>query len=93
METTSKPTELEEVDKAVIKLEMEKLSLRKDTFKSSEAFFKKEKEMENDLTKLKDKQKELIKQWEEDKSLITKLRSLREEVNKIPLFGLAFTHS
>ncbi|CAN7017982.1 unnamed protein product [Brassica oleracea var. botrytis] len=88
METISKPTELEEIDKTVIKLKMEKLSLRKDSFKSSEAFFKKEKEMENDLTKLKDKQKEITKkweelttQWDEDKSLITKLRSLKEEID------------
>ncbi|KAJ4902968.1 Chaperone protein ClpB4 [Raphanus sativus] len=81
METTSKPTELEEIDKAVIKLEMEKLSLRKDSFKSSADFFIQEKKMENDLTKLKEKQKELTKQWEEDKSLITKLRSLKEEID------------
>ncbi|KAG2308283.1 hypothetical protein Bca4012_082649 [Brassica carinata] len=81
METTSKPTELDEIDKAVIKLEMKKLSLTKDSFESSADFFEKEKKIENDLTKLKDKQKELTKQWVEDKSLITKLRSLKEEID------------
>ncbi|CAH8335735.1 unnamed protein product [Eruca vesicaria subsp. sativa] len=81
METNSKPTELVEIDKAVNKMEMEKLSLRNDSFKSSADFLNTKKKMESDLTKLKDKQKELTEKWEEDKSLITKLRSLKEEID------------
>ncbi|EOA29374.1 hypothetical protein CARUB_v10025661mg [Capsella rubella] len=74
--TIAKPTELDEINKAVIKLEIEKYSLKKDA--SKELLEK----MDNDLTKLKDKQKELSKQREEEKSLITKLRSLKEEIDK-----------
>ncbi|ESQ46531.1 hypothetical protein EUTSA_v10000463mg [Eutrema salsugineum] len=76
METNSKPTELDETDKAVIKLEIEKLSLEKDTDKE------RIQKIENDLITLKEKQQELSKKWEEEKSLITKLRSFKEEIDR-----------
>ena len=77
MEITSKPTELDEIDRAVIKLEMEKLSLKNDTDKASKERLHK---IENDLTALKEKQKELSDQWEQEKSLMTRIRSFKEEV-------------
>ena len=77
MEITSKPTELDEVDRAVLKLEMEKLSLKNDTDKASKERLSK---LENDLTLLKEKQKELTEQWEHEKSLMTRIRSIKEEV-------------
>lgn len=77
MEITSKPTELDEIDRAVLKLEMEKLSLKNDTDKASKERLSK---LENDLTALKQKQKELNEQWDCEKSLMTKIRSIKEEV-------------
>jgi ATP-dependent Clp protease ATP-binding subunit ClpB len=77
MEITSKPTELDEVDRAVLKLEMEKLSLKNDTDKASKERLSK---LENDLTLLKEKQKELTEQWEHEKSRMTRIRSIKEEV-------------
>lgn len=78
MEITSKPTELDEVDRAVIKLEMEKLSLKSDTDKASKERLNK---LEHDLAMLKQKQKEFNQQWEGEKELMTKIRSIKEEVN------------
>ncbi|XP_010419327.1 PREDICTED: chaperone protein ClpB4, mitochondrial-like [Camelina sativa] len=77
--TTSKPTELDEINKAVIKLQMEKYSLKRDNANASKELLQ---IMDNDLTKLKDKQRELSKQKEEEESLITKLRSFKEEIDK-----------
>lgn len=78
MEITSKPTELDEIDRAVLKLEMEKLSLKNDTDKASKERLSK---LEADLESLKQKQKELGQQWEHEKSLMTRIRSIKEEVN------------
>ncbi|CAL9233969.1 unnamed protein product [Arabidopsis halleri] len=82
MEITSKPTELDEIDRAVIKLEMEKLSLKNDTDKASKERLQK---IENDLSALKHKQKELSDQWEKEKSLMTKIRSFKEEIDRVNL--------
>lgn len=77
MEITSKPTELDEIDRAVLKLEMEKLSLRNDTDKASKERLAK---LESDLESLKQKQKELTEQWEHEKVLMNQIRSIKEEV-------------
>ncbi|CAH2061077.1 unnamed protein product [Thlaspi arvense] len=82
MEITSKPTELDEIDRAVIKLEMEKLSLKNDTDKASKERLQK---IENDLTALKEKQKEFSDQWENEKSLMTRIRSFKEEIDRVNL--------
>ncbi|KAI3929779.1 hypothetical protein MKX01_025947 [Papaver californicum] len=82
MEITSKPTELDEIDRAVLKLEMEKLSLKNDTDKASKERLSK---LESDLSLLKEKQKELANHWEHEKSLMTRIRSIKEEVDRVNL--------
>lgn len=77
MEITSKPTELDEIDRAILKLEMEKLSLKNDTDKASKERLSK---LENDLSLLKQKQKELSEQWDNEKVFMTRIRSIKEEV-------------
>lgn len=77
MEITSKPTELDEIDRAVLKLEMERLSLKNDTDKASKERLSK---LDSDLETLKQKQKEFNEQWEREKLLITRIRSIKEEV-------------
>jgi len=77
MEITSKPTELDEIDRAILKLEMEKLSLKNDTDKASKERLSK---LENDLSLLKQKQKELAEQWDNEKVFMTRIRSIKEEV-------------
>lgn len=82
MEITSKPTELDEVDRAVLKLEMEKLSLKNDTAPASKERFMK---LEHDLVALKHKQGELNKQWENEKILMNRIRSIKEEIDRVNL--------
>jgi len=52
LRVSTKPTELDEINKAVIKLKMEKFSLQRDTDKASKELLQK---MDKDLTMLKDK--------------------------------------
>ena len=78
MELTSRPTDLDETNREVLKLEMERLSLQKDEDKvSRERLSKLEKELEG----LKEKQKELTDQWEKEKTLMNRITSVKEEVD------------
>lgn len=80
MEITFKPTELDEVDRVVLKLEMEKLSLANDTEKASVERLAK---LESDLETLKEKQKKLNQHWELEKLLATHIRSTKEEIDRV----------
>ncbi|XP_038710535.1 chaperone protein ClpB4, mitochondrial-like isoform X2 [Tripterygium wilfordii] len=82
MEITSKPTELDEIDRAVLKLEMEKLSLKNDTDKASKERLSK---LESDLNSLKQKQKELNEQWDREKALMTRVRAIKAEIDRVNL--------
>ncbi|TVU02890.1 hypothetical protein EJB05_51570, partial [Eragrostis curvula] len=82
MEITSKPIELDEIDREIIRLEMEKLSLKNDTDKASKERLSK---LEAELESLKQKQKNLSEQWEYEKSLMTRIRSVKEETDRVNL--------
>lgn len=77
MEITSKPTALDEINRTVLKLEMERLSLTNDTDKSSKDRLAR---LEAELALLKEKQAQLTEQWENEKSVMTKIQSIKEEV-------------
>lgn len=77
MEITSKPTALDEINRSVLKLEMERLSLTNDTDKASRDRLNR---LEAELSLLKEKQAELTEQWEHEKSVMTRIQSIKEEV-------------
>lgn len=83
MEITSKPTALDEIDRSVLKLEMERLSLTNDTDKASRDRLSR---IEAELSLLKERQKGLTEQWEREKSVMTKIQSIKEEVSSVPIF-------
>jgi ATP-dependent Clp protease ATP-binding subunit ClpB len=76
MEITSKPTVLDEINRSVLKLEMERLSLKNDTDKASKDRLYR---IEAELSLLKEKQAQL-EQWEHEKSVMTRIQSIKEEV-------------
>ena len=82
MEITSKPTALDEIDRSVLKLEMERLSLKSDTDKASRDRLDR---LVTELEWLKGKQKELTDQWEHEKSVMTRIQSIKEEVDRVNL--------
>lgn len=77
MEITSKPTALDEINRSVLKLEMERLSLTNDTDKASKDRLSR---LEAELALLKEKQAQLNEQWEHEKTVMTRLQSIKEEV-------------
>jgi ATP-dependent Clp protease ATP-binding subunit ClpB len=77
MEITSKPTALDEIDRSVLKLEMERLSLENDTDKASRDRLGR---LVTEIEWLKTRQKELTDQWEHEKSVMTRIQSIKEEV-------------
>ncbi|XP_074301643.1 chaperone protein ClpB3, chloroplastic-like [Silene latifolia] len=80
MEITSKPTALDEINRSVIKLEMEKLSLKNDTDKASKERFNR---LDAELSLLKEKQAELTEQWEHEKTVMTRIQSIKEEIDRV----------
>lgn len=80
MEITSKPTALDEINRSVLKLEMERLSLTNDTDKASRERLNR---LEAELSVLKEKQSQLSEQWEHEKSVMTRIQSIKEEVSTL----------
>ncbi|KAF8042133.1 hypothetical protein BT93_A0670 [Corymbia citriodora subsp. variegata] len=82
MEITSKPTALDEINRSVLKLEMEKLSLANDTDRASKDRLSR---LEAELALLKERQAQLAEQWEHEKSVMTRIQSIKEEIDRVNL--------
>ncbi|PHU27528.1 Chaperone protein ClpB3, chloroplastic [Capsicum chinense] len=82
MEITSKPTALDEINRAVLKLEMERLSLTNDTDRASKDRLNR---LETELSLLKERQAELTEQWEHEKTVMTRIQSVKEEIDRVNL--------
>jgi ATP-dependent Clp protease ATP-binding subunit ClpB len=79
MEITSKPAELESIDRRVMQLEMEKLSLQGENLPTQGRLDK----IEVEIVTLKQKQGELTNQWQGEKQLLDGIKSLKEEEDRI----------
>lgn len=82
MEITSKPEELDEIDRKILQLEMERLSLQKEEDKLSQERLER---LEKELADLKEEQSELNAQWQAEKDVIGKLNNLKEEIDRVNL--------
>ncbi|MGY6529498.1 MAG: ATP-dependent chaperone ClpB [Cyanobacterium sp.] len=80
MEITSKPEELDEIDRKILQLEMERLSLKKEEDLAS---IERREKLEQELANLKEKQSSFNAQWQSEKEIIDKIRTLRESLEKI----------
>ncbi len=85
MEITSKPAELEAIDRRVMQLEMEKLSLQGENLHSGSYLSTQERldKIEIEIVTLKQKQRELTNQWQGEKQLLDGIKSLKEEEDRI----------
>jgi len=81
-EIDSMPSELDEVMRKVMQLEIEREALKKEKDVASKERLRK---IEEDLSKLKIQADSLKAQWEEEKKSISKLRSLRKEIENTKL--------
>jgi ATP-dependent Clp protease ATP-binding subunit ClpB len=82
MEITSKPEELDEIDRKILQLEMEKLSLQKESDAGSRERLER---LEKELADLKEEQHTLSAQWQSEKDIITKIQSVKEEIDRVNL--------
>lgn len=82
MEITSKPEEIDEIDRKILQLEMERLSLKKEEDALSKERLSK---LEVELGNLKAVQQTLNAQWQSEKNVIDHIRSIKESIDRVNL--------
>jgi ATP-dependent Clp protease ATP-binding subunit ClpB len=82
MEITSKPEEIDEIDRKILQLEMERLSLRKEEDALSKERLSK---LEVELGNLKQVQQTLNAQWQSEKDVIDHIRAIKESIDRVNL--------
>ncbi len=82
MVITSKPEEIDEIDRKVLQLEMENLSLKRE---SDDFSLERLKRINNELQDLKIRQSELNNQWKKEKEEIDEISNLKEEIESTQL--------
>ena len=84
MEITSKPAELETIDRRLMQLEMEKLSLAGEDQRAPTTRDRLER-IEQEIIELKEKQQQFNSQWQGEKQLLDKISSLKQEEDSLRL--------
>ncbi|MFQ3613077.1 MAG: ATP-dependent chaperone ClpB [Cyanobacteriota bacterium] len=82
MEITSKPVELDEIDRRIMQLQMEELSLKKEDDIASKDRLSK---IEQELANLTERQRELNARWQFEKEGLEQLQSLKSERDAVKL--------
>ncbi|WP_013324856.1 ATP-dependent chaperone ClpB [Gloeothece verrucosa] len=90
MEITSKPTELESIDRRLMQLEMEKLSLAGEEKRPGitvldRAYKERLDRIEQEIQELKVQQQDLSSQWQGEKQLLDEIKGLKEEEEQLRL--------
>ncbi len=90
MEITSKPSELEDIDRRIMQLEMEKVSLtgesqRPGILTVDKAAKERLSKIQAEIKTLKEKQGGLSEQWQSEKNLLDEINALKEEEEKTRL--------
>ena len=82
MEITSKPEQIDELDRRILQLEMEKLSLGRESDSASRERLER---LEKELADLSEQQSALNAQWQQEKGSIDALSALKEEIEQVQL--------
>ena len=82
MEITSKPEQIDELDRRILQLEMEKLSLGRESDAASRDRLER---LEKELADLSEQQSTLNAQWQKEKGSIDELGSIKEEIEQVQL--------
>ena len=84
IEITSKPAALDEIDRKVLQLEMEKVSLTKTIKDGSDKMASSRlKALEKRLAGLKAEQSTVTKRWEAERGAMDRLRAIKEEIDRV----------
>ena len=91
VELASMPAELDELQRRIRQLEIEKAALKKE---SDEASKKRLADVESELNSLLEKDKELTKKWQQEKDAIMKVKGVKEKLEKAKFdLDVALSHS
>ncbi len=82
MEIDSMPAELDEVERRIMQLEIEREALRKEKDKASRERLEK---LEKELADLKENKNRLAAHWQQEKETIQAIRKIREELEQVRL--------
>jgi ATP-dependent Clp protease ATP-binding subunit ClpB len=82
MEITSKPEEIDELDRRILQLEMERLSLGRESDVASKDRLER---LEKELAELGEQQSALNAQWQKEKGAIDELGAIKEEIEQVQL--------
>jgi ATP-dependent Clp protease ATP-binding subunit ClpB len=82
MEIDSMPAELDEVERRIMQLEIEREALRKETDKASQERLQK---IEKELGDLKEEKSRLAAHWQQEKESIQSSRKLKEDLEQVRL--------
>ncbi len=82
MEITSKPEQIDELDRRILQLEMEKLSLGRESDPASRERLEK---LDKELADLSEQQSALNAQWQQEKGAIDELSAIKEEIEQVQL--------
>ena len=82
MEIDSMPAELDEVERRIMQLEIEREALKKETDKPSKERLQK---LEKELADLKEEKNQLTSHWQQEKETIAAGRKLKEELEQVRL--------
>ena len=80
MESTSKPEGLDEIDRKILQLEMERLSLQKE---SDLASIERLDRLQKELADLKEIQSTLNAQWTAEKEILDRRKNLKDEIERL----------
>ena len=78
-EIDSMPTEIDEVSRKIIQLEIEEAALKKEDDSQAKEQLE---SIQKELAQLRDQMNEMKLQWEEEKSAISKVHKIKEEIEK-----------
>lgn len=86
-ELTSKPLQLDEIDRKVIQLEMERLSLKSDAEEDDEssATYDRLKKLDKQIEELKIEQEELTSRWQAERGGVNRINELKETIAQVKL--------
>ncbi len=79
-EMNSMPTELDEISRRIMQLEIEEAALKKETDKLS---LEHKEEIKRELSELRDSFKQMKARWDTEKNSIGKLQRIREEIDEV----------
>jgi len=80
MEVTSKPEELDEVDRKILQFEMERLSLQKESDPASKERLER---LDKELADLKEEQSTLNARWQAEKDSLEQRKQIRDEIDRV----------